>query len=89
MQINIQQPENTTRYWCPIDVPNILNTEENEIAYAKQFCNWKPESDEDRKVAICKHLRSIMTKEYKSMYLNNALINAQKQANETVNQIFQ
>lgn len=38
--IEIIQPENTIRYWCPIDVPALLNTEDNEIAYATKFCGW-------------------------------------------------
>jgi len=87
MQIDIQQPENTTRYWCPIDVPTLLDTEENEIAYAKKFCNWKENSNEDRKVAICKHLRKTISDEYKFLYVESELTKARQQALETINNI--
>lgn len=86
-QIEITQPENTVRYWCPIDVPVSLNTEENEIAYAKRYCKWTPESEETPKQAICRQLRGYMTECYRSMFIEQAQKQAQSQAQAQIDQI--
>lgn len=94
--IEIAQPENTNRYWCPIDVPALLDTEENEIAYATKYCNWTPtvvvdgeevENPMPRKEAICRHLRAFMVEEYKALYVETVTTQAREQAISAINQI--
>ena len=88
MQIDIPQPENTTRYWCPIDVPNSLNTEENEMAFAKMFCGWAENSQEDRKTLISKMIRRDLTEKYRQLLTEIKITEAKQQVDEFINNTF-